>query len=99
MASQLKIDYAQAESSIGEMKNINFDIESVHEKMGATMNALAGCFYGEASDAYQEYYRTIVDQNLRDLTSMVEQFANQMSQIVAFFKAHDAKLASMVHNI
>ena len=99
MASQLKIDYAQAESSVNNMKSINRDIINVHSEMSATMNSLSGYFYGEAADAYQEFYRNQVEPNLNDLTTMVDQFANQMSQIVAFFKAHDAKLANMVHNI
>ena len=98
MASYLRIDYAQAESSINEMKSINSEIDEVHSEIGATMNILSGCFMGVAADAYQEYYVSKVDPVLTDLTTMVDQFANQMSQIVANFKAADAKLASMVHN-
>ena len=98
MASQLRIDYAQAESSISEIKDINREIDNVHSEIGANMNVLSGCFYGEAADAYQQYYASKVDPILTDLTTMVDQFANQMSQIVANFKAADAKLASMVHN-
>ncbi|MBR1506877.1 MAG: WXG100 family type VII secretion target [Eubacterium sp.] len=99
MASHLKIDYAQAESSISAMKSINSAIENVHSEMSATMNALTASYISEAADAYQDFYRCKVETNLNDLTTMVDQFANQMSQIVANFKAYDAKLASMVHNI
>ena len=41
MASYLRIDYAQAESSINEMKSINYQINNVHSEIGATMNVLS----------------------------------------------------------